>query len=384
MEELTLQDLNKRLLIIGLEADQRQQIEDKILDIRIKAMEDFYVKKSEIEQQQEEERQQKNQQAMEDNDKWMKQQMTNLQATHEERTKIIQESLQKQVDSYKDYGTQIGTSLGQVLSGQENMLAAFGNTMVDILFNVLEQIINQKIAEATAVAVAEEAKAAAISAAQPDSVVTVGATVGALTAIISGLIMAALATAKTALKGLLTKDSKQAVTTSSEGTTYYTRVPGKESGGYINVTRSQDGKQFNAEYSPSRRGFIDRPTVIVGEGPAGMSREWVASNAAVMNPTVSPILNVIDKAQQAGTIRSLNLNRYIQARMLGRESGGSVGTTASSVPAVVPDYGLTKTVGELNYILRGIKEKGIPAYTLLSDLNRAQELQNKSRKIGSK
>lgn len=163
-----------------------------------------------------------------------------------------------------------------------------------------------------------------------------------------------------------------------------TRVPGKESGGYINVTRSQDGKQFNAEYSPSRRGFIDRPTVIVGEGPAGMSREWVASNAAVMNPTVSPILNVIDKAQQAGTIRSLNLNRYIQARMLGRESGGSVGTTASSVPAVVPDYGLTKTVGELNYILRGIKEKGIPAYTLLSDLNRAQELQNKSRKIGSK
>ena len=203
MEELTLQDLNKRLQIIGLEADQRQQIEDKILDIRIKAMEDFYVKKSEIEQQQEEERQQKNQQAMEDNDKWMKQQMTNLQATHEERTKIIQESLQKQVDSYKDYGTQIGTSLGQVLSGQENMLAAFGNTMVDILFNVLEQIINQKIAEATAVAVAEEAKAAAISAAQPDSVVTFGATAGARTAIISGLIMAALASAKTALKGLL-------------------------------------------------------------------------------------------------------------------------------------------------------------------------------------
>lgn len=97
MEELTLQDLNKRLQIIGLEADQRQQIEDKILDIRIKAMEDFYVKKSEIEQQQEEERQQKNQQAMEDNDKWMKQQMTNLQATHEERTKIIQESLQNKL-----------------------------------------------------------------------------------------------------------------------------------------------------------------------------------------------------------------------------------------------------------------------------------------------
>ena len=384
MEELTLQDLNDRLAIVGLEKGERQKLEEEILDIRIKALKNFYIRKDEIDAEQKKNREKKNKEALEENDKWMKSEMERKSKKEEELKKLIEDSLKEQVDMYKDYGTQIGTALGQVLSGQEDMLSAFGNTILDILFNVLEQIINQKITEATATAVASQAKAAAESAAMPDSVATFGATAGARTAIISGLIMAALATAKSTLKGLLTKNSKQTVTTSSDGTTYYTRVPGKESGGYINVTRSQDGKQFNAEYSPSRRGFIDRPTVIVGEGPAGMSREWVASNAAVMNPTVSPILNVIDKAQQAGTIRSLNLNRYIQARMLGRESGGSVGTTASSVPAVVPDYGLTKTVGELNFILRSIKEKGIPAYTLLSDLNRAQELQNKSRKIGSK
>jgi len=384
MEELTLQDLNARLAIVGLEKGERQKLEEEILDIRIKALKNFYIRKDEIDAEQKKNREKKNKEALEENDKWMKSEMERKSKKEEELKKLTEDSLKEQVDMYKDYGTQIGTALGQVLSGQEDMLSAFGNTILDILFNVLEQIINQKITEATAVAVASQAKAAAESAAMPDSVATFGATAGARTAILSGLIMAALATAKSTLKGLLTKNSKQTVTTSSDGTTYYTRVPGKESGGYINVTRSQDGKKFNAEYSPSRRGFIDRPTVIVGEGPAGMSREWVASNAAVMNPTVSPILNVIDKAQQAGTIRSLNLNRYIQARMLGRESGGSVGTTASSVSSVVPDYGLTKTVGELNYILRGIKEKGIPAYTLLSDLNRAQELQNKSRKIGSK
>lgn len=55
---------------------------------------------------------------------------------------------------------------------------------------------------------------------------------------------------------------------------------GRESGGRIDVEREQDGKHFNAEYSPGKRGYIDHPTVIVGEGPKGRSKEWVASNAA--------------------------------------------------------------------------------------------------------
>ena len=42
---------------------------------------------------------------------------------------------------------------------------------------------------------------------------------------------------------------------------------GRESGGRIDVEREQDGKHFNAEFSPGKRGYIDKPTVIVGEGP---------------------------------------------------------------------------------------------------------------------
>lgn len=256
--------------------------------------------------------------------------------------------------------------------------------MIDILFDVLSNIINQKIAEATAVAVAEQAKAAAIAAAQPDSVATFGATAAARTAVIGGLIMAALTTAKTALKGLITKNSKQTVTTSSEGTTYYTRVPGKEDGGYIGVTRQQDGKKFQAVYNPSARGFISRPTVIVGEGPAGMSREWVASNAAVMNPTVSPILSVIDQAQQAGTIRTLDLNKYIASMQLrGKQEGGSVSQTVT-MPSAAYSPELKSSIQELNNLLKKIDKEGIHAYTLLSEANKVRELQEKSRKIGSK
>lgn len=383
MEELALQDLHARLAIFGLEVSERQKIEQQILDIRIKAMQDFYVKKSQIEEQEKQERQKKNQEALADNDTWMQSEMDRLQDEHQKRVDIVTKSLQQQVDSYKEYGTQIGTALGQVLSGQEDMLSAFGGTMIDILFDVLSNIINQKIAEATAVAVAEQAKGAAIAAAQPDSVATFGATAAARTAVIGGLIMAALTTAKTALKGLITKNSKQTVTTSSEGTTYYTRVPGKEDGGYIGVTRQQDGKKFQAVYNPSARGFISRPTVIVGEGPAGMSREWVASNAAVMNPTVSPILSVIDQAQQAGTIRTLDLNKYIASMQLsGKQEGGKVNTEVS-VPSsnsnISPDL-----IRKLTDVLSSFDKNGIKAFVALSDIKAKEELRNKAIKKSSK
>lgn len=384
MENLLLQDLNARLSIFGLEKEQRQQLEQQILDIRIKAMEDFYQKKAELESQETTLKRQSNEEAMAQNDEWMSQQMKKLQDDHQKRTEIIQQSLQAQVGQYQEYGSQIGNALGQVLSGQENMLTAFGNTMVDILFDVLSQIINQKIAEATAVAIAEQAKAAAISAAQPDSVATFGATAAARTAVIGGLIMAGLTAAKTALKGLLSKGSKaDSITTSSDGNTYYTRVPGKASGGYIDVTRAQDGRKYTAELNPSLRGFVSRPTVIVGEGPAGMSREWVASNDAVNNPTVSPILSIIDHAQQAGTIRSLDLNKYIASMQIrGKQEGGPVSVPVQTPPEVTGAS--PELIRKLTEVLSSVDKNGLKAFVTLSDIKAKEDLRNKAIKKSSK
>ena len=164
----------------------------------------------------------------------------------------------------------------------------------------------------------------------------------------------------------------------------YTRVPGKQSGGYIDVTRAQDGKEFHAVYDPKRRGFIDKPTVIVGEGPAGSSKEWVASNEAVKNPTIAPILSILDQAQQAGTIRTLDLNKYLQAQAIGRQSGGEIQTATVLSPTVQPDLGLSRSIKELNDTLLLLKKDGLPAYTLLDDFDKARKLQERSRKIGSK
>ena len=98
---------------------------------------------------------------------------------------------------------------------------------------------------------------------------------------------------------------------------------GRESGGRIDVEREQDGKHFNAEFSPGKRGYIDKPTVIVGEGPRGKSKEWVASNAALENPTIAPLISLMDAAQRAGQIRTFDMSKYLMA-MQGRALGGSI------------------------------------------------------------
>jgi hypothetical protein len=164
---------------------------------------------------------------------------------------------------------------------------------------------------------------------------------------------------------------------------------GRESGGKIDVKRAQDGKFFpNADYDPDARGFIDRPTVIVGEGPSGYSKEWVASNAAVSNPTIAPILDILDKSQQAGTIRTLDLNQVIRARMAGYSSGGTISkTTVSSPDPVSPDSGVTLTpelMRRFANAIINIDEYGIPASVSLTEFEAKQKLRSRSRAIGSK
>ena len=164
---------------------------------------------------------------------------------------------------------------------------------------------------------------------------------------------------------------------------------GRQEGGKIDVRRAQDGKLFpGADYDPDARGFIDRPTVIVGEGPVGQSREWVASNAAVENPTVAPILNLLDQAQQAGTIRTLDLNQVIRARGAGCSSGGSVDKSLSVPPDNSnPDIGVTlppELMRRLAMAVISIEENGVSAPIVLSEIDKKRALLERSRSIGSK
>lgn len=96
---------------------------------------------------------------------------------------------------------------------------------------------------------------------------------------------------------------------------------GAEEGGYFQeVIRSQDGKRFNARNRPSARGFLSQPTLLVAES----GEEFVANNHAVNNPTVRPILDVINSAQRNGSISTLNLMKVLNnpLRIPGYQQGG--------------------------------------------------------------
>ena len=152
------------------------------------------------------------------------------------------------------------------------------------------------------------------------------------------------------------------------------------------MEREQDGKKFHAKYDPNRRGYIDRPTVIVGEGPTGKSKEWVASNAALANPTVAPLIDIIDRAQRVGNISTLDMRKYLlQRQTRGLESGGSVSPSSTiGGTAIVPASLDLALVQRLYAVLEHIDTHGIPAYVALDEFDAEQKRREQSRKIGSK
>lgn len=177
---------------------------------------------------------------------------------------------------------------------------------------------------------------------------------------------------------------------------------GRESGGRIDVEREQDGKHFNAEYAPGKRGYVDHPTVIVGEGPRGKSKEWVASNAALENPTIAPLINLMDAAQRAGQIRTFDMSKYLMA-MQGRALGGSIARQSARASQEIAPGGAdfyVRTQGsahrdagnatsgrnndELLELLRELRRDGIRSFVSLSDLDAKQELRNQARKFAKK
>ena len=113
-----------------------------------------------------------------------------------------------------------------------------------------------------------------------------------------------------------------------------TPLPGAEKGGLL-IERQQDGKRYRAGYDPDRRGPVDRPTVLVGEN----GTEYVVPAEGYENPTIRPILDIMERARRSGTIREINLPAALAASgvLPGRAVGGYVqssvsGTTSATAP----------------------------------------------------
>ena len=87
--------------------------------------------------------------------------------------------------------------------------------------------------------------------------------------------------------------------------------------------------------------------------PVGIyhANEFIATGPAVRNPTVKPILDIIDIAQRTGTIKNLNLAEVIAS---GKQTGGYATPAASSHS--VNEFEIISTLKRLNeHLDRGIK-----------------------------
>lgn len=135
-------------------------------------------------------------------------------------------------------------------------------------------------------------------------------------------------------------------------------LPGKEKGGHL-VTR-EDGKQYQASVDPDKRGYISKPTVIVGES----GDEFVMNNDTVKNPTIKPLIDTIDMAQKNGTVASLNLPAVLssQNNVKGRETGGFLDNEGSIPPlpssqSEASSSSYDEILAALNLLTRVVQDK---------------------------
>lgn len=229
MEQLTLMHLERTLQIAGLNADQQKAIEKQLLDFKVKCLND------ELKERQRQEKK--------DSD------------TREVQARKEQQRYQQRASQYASYGQQLGDSLGAIISKQENAMEGFADTMIDLVFDVLTQIINAELIKLTGVGISA---AAEVTAREIGSKGFWGIASGAA---LAGLIAAGIATARSGLKGLIGK-KKDSATTETD-----TPEPPKTA----NVTVNQWATgRYDVIGQDDNRTYHDVP--YIGPAPTGIVR----------------------------------------------------------------------------------------------------------------
>ena len=286
-----------------------------------------------------------------------------------------QQQYQERINTYKQYGSELGSAVGNLISGQENAMQGFADTMIDIIFDVLGQLINAEIIKATATATGAVARVTAEAAAMPDSVATFGATAAARVAILSGLIMAALATAKSTLKGLIggkhSSSSSSDTDSSTDPTKRATVSVSQWASGRYDVIGEDDGKNYrNVPYIGSSPTGIVRRTSLISENGAELiiNAEDLARLQKHINYPL--IVDAIEDARSGHIPQRASGNYSVVDNY--KENNKEAGNAALSATEL---EGLLKEIGRLISTLKTLK-----AYVTLRDIHKAEELDEKTKK----
>lgn len=344
LEQLEMVHLHRMLEIAGLDAEARKQIEDKLLEYKIKCLKEY-----------------------EDEQNKRSKRETN---TTKKDSKELEREYQQRYTRIQGYAEQFGTALGEVVSGQKSALEALGNVAIDVVFDVLKQMINAWITQLAAKAAASTAEGT-MTEISTKGIAGIG-TSTLIAAAVSGL----LATAQSSLKGLISKSSSNGTTSSDTSTTTYNRVAVSQyATGRYDVIGRTDGRTY-------------RGVPYIGTAPTGI----VESPALISERGTELIVNADDLQRLQ---RHVNYPLVVQAINESRGGGNTVGQRASgnygsisSTPTTASSKGgetiYTALMERLTSAIERLERDGIAADVVLTDLERKQKQRERSRKIGSK
>lgn len=348
-EMLEVNHLKRMLEIAGLDEEARKEIEDRLLEYKIKCQKEFedYINRNK----------EKDGKDRDEED--------------EELAKAIREKELKYRQMFsrvKGYADEFGNALGEVISGQKSAMEALGDATIDIIYNVLNQMINARLNELAASA----ATATALGGMKEISTKGVAgiATSAAVAAAVSGL----LAAARTALKGLIGKRDGGSSTSSGESGTTYQRVASvnQYASGRYNVIGASDGRTYSGVpyIGPAPTGIVSSPALISERGSELIVN---ADDLRRLQKHINYPLVVQAINESRGRVAQYAQGNY-------RIPNTPVPTRPTSVSSGMND-GL---IERLAVAIENLERNGVSASVALTELDRKQQLRDRSRKLGSK
>lgn len=355
MEQLTMMHLERILQIADLNAEQRKAIEKQLLDFKVKCVNDELKARQQLEKKD--------------------------SSARDALAKKEQQRFQQQVRQYTQYGQLLGDSLGAIISRQENAMEGFADTMIDIVFDVLTQIINAELIKLTGVGISA---AAEVTAREIGSKGFIGIGTGAL---LAGLVTAGIAAARSTLKGLIGKKKDTGDSTDPSDTP----TPPKTAN--VTVNQWADGR-YDVIGQDDNRTYHDVP--YIGPAPTGIvtRTSLVSENGAELIVNAEDLKRLQHHINYPLVVQAINdarTGRVPQYRDGDYEAISKIATEEHAVNIrkhqqyagfVSADdiKQLAIAVNELQVAVKTGMPQNIRAYVVLRDLHQAEELNTRARK----
>lgn len=332
MEQLTIMHLERMLSLAGLNAEQRKQVEKQLLDYKVKCI-------------------QKDQKANEQNSK--------------NKLKTDKQEFEERLRIYQQYGEEFGNALGNIISGQENAMQGFADTMIDIMFDVIAQIINAELVNLGIIGTAEAAKATA------KEIGSKGFWGIASGAILAGLITAGIATAKSTLKGFIGK-RRDSGSSSTESTPQAEYKINQRAAGKYDVIGAEDGRSYH-----------DIP--YIGEAPTGIVKRTslISENGSELIINSEDLSRLQKHINYPVVLQAINDARSGRVPQYAEGNYDSISHSTDSPTPPSPNNNLEAKLEKVMDKMDQVMDKlGKPSknYVLLSDINDAEEIKLKSEK----